>query len=251
MQTLALSNGMCVPAVDNDVFLGLPTEKSAKRQLSGSADRVIKTVGSLLNEMIFRVIEKRTAEEFQAAADEAFPTYVQLVLSTGKIVSAVVPPDVIVRLATESFSELESDIREHGLQAFGADIRDRAVFTVWTLRKIADLLQALKSAPKVTTDEQREADRDFAGNFLVHALRARFYVDCLTTSMRTRRPIYPDALTVVANGLRSTVDAYAWVRQAVDLRTPSVETDVAEMPWDEDDQELVNESMTDLEHEAH
>ena len=134
---------------------------------------------------------------------------VKLVLSYAQIVSAIVPPNVIARLTAESFNELEADIREHAVQSFGADIRDRAVFTVWTLRRTSDLLQLMAAN---VPDGDKARDHEFLTNFLLHALRARFNVDCLRASMRTKRAIYPEALGLIADGLRSAVDAFAWIR---------------------------------------
>lgn len=222
--------------------LGLPVEQSAKRQLSGSADEIVRTISSVLDEMVLGVIEKRTANEFATAAAEVWPNYVKLVLSYASIVSTLVSRDVIAKVSAESFCELEADIREHAEQAFGTTMRDRAAFTVWTLRKISALLHLLGDR---VVDGDREKESDYLTNFLLNALRARFNVDCLTTSMRTRHAIYPDVFAEIDEGLRSAVDAYAWIKQAVDLRFP--EEDLA-LPnyWTPEDQVLVNESMSDL-----
>jgi hypothetical protein len=244
MSTVALSRRFGFPAIDDGVgLLGLPAEQSAKRRLSGSADEIVTTIAGILDEMVLGVIEKRTAVEFEAASNEALPAYVSLVLSYAQIAATIVPNAVLERLTLESFSELEADIREHGVQAFGSDMRDRAVFTVWTLRKTAALLHLL--ATKVAECEQKR-DNDFHINFLIHALRARFNVDCLRASMRTGRPIYPDALGVVDDGLRSAVNAYAWIKQAVDLRFPSDESQVLPDYWTADDEKLLGESMQEL-----
>lgn len=66
-------------------LMGIPTENSAKKQLSGSADEVVKTIASLLDQMVMRAIDKRTAEEFRAVSDEVFPKYMQLVISLAAI----------------------------------------------------------------------------------------------------------------------------------------------------------------------
>jgi hypothetical protein len=245
MSTLALSRRFGFPCVDDGIgMLGLPAEQSAKRQLSGSADEVVKTIAAVLDEMVLGVIAKRTALEFAEATNATLPNYVKLVWSYAQIVSAIVPPNVLARLTAESFSELEADIREHAVQAFGADTRDRAVFTVWTLRKTSDLLQLMVAR---VTDGDEAKDQEFLTNFLLHALRARFNVDCLRASMRMKRAIYPEALGLIADGLRSAVDAYAWIKQAVDLRIPTDESSlVVQTSWDAEDQGLLDESMQDM-----
>jgi hypothetical protein len=248
-EALALTQcGVGPSAVGDATLLGLPAERSAKQQLSGSAGELVKTIATILDQMVLGVIEKRTAQDFRAAFNQVFPAYMQLILSLSGMVSAIVPSTTLARLAAESFSELEADIREHAVIAFGADIRDRAIFTVWTLRKIADLLHTVSSAEKVK-DRDRDKENEFKSYFLTHALRARLSIDCLTASMRFKRPIYPEALGVIADGLRSTVDAYAWIRQAADLHAPSDESPVTPVNWNQEDQELLNESMYDMTHE--
>jgi hypothetical protein len=234
-------------ASDGVSLLGLPTERSAKRQLSGTAEELIKTISALLDEIVLDVIDKRTEESFLEAFNAAFPNYARLVLSAGKIVKTVVPEQVITRLAADSYCELEAEFRQHGEHAFGAHIRDRALFTVWTLRKISDLFQLLQDRDDKTQPNDDHKETEFLHGFLSHALRARFSLDCLTTSMRLNRPIYREVLGAVDDGLKSTVDAYAWIRQAVDLRVPSSDEQAAFPPsWDEEDEELLRESMSDV-----
>jgi hypothetical protein len=250
MNTLTLQPGMLEsPASSAGIrLLGLPAEQSAKKQLSGSADEVVKTIASVLEQLFVVAIDKRTAQEFLAVKAEVFPKYMQVVVSLAAIVSATVPPAVISRLTAESFSELEADIREHALAAFGADMRDRAMFTVWTLRKIAELLPLMVG--KTVAEEDGKKEKEFLASFLVHALSARFNIDCLRVAMRSNRTIYPEVLPAVDDGLRSVVDAYAWIRQAVDLYAPQIEPELARLEPDEEDKELLEESMYDMDHEA-
>jgi hypothetical protein len=234
---------MAFPAVNSGVgVLGLPEEQAAKRQLAGSAERIVKNLASILNDMVLGVIRRRTAEEFSAAADAALPDYVSLVLSYARIVATITPQETIVRVTSESFSEFEADIRQHGDKAFGGYLRDRAVFTIWTLRKVASLLEQLRGT---VADCDMEKDAEFLNRFVVTALTARFNVDCLRASMHTGQPIYPDVQPVIDEGLKYAVDAYAWIKQAVDLHLPISDVHIDEY-WTAEDQVLVDESMSDL-----
>lgn len=248
MSSLAATTELAMtPCAEGVTLLGLPTERTAKRRLSNSADDIIKTIASVLDAIIEDVIQKRTAVEFQMAADEAFPQYISLVLSVDRIIGTLVPRATISRLSSESFSELEADIRQDGVACFGPQMHDRAVFTVWTLRKISDLLEVLAKSKNDAAHAQQE--NELAKNFLLHALRSRFHVDCLTTAMRTHRALYPEVLPLIDDGLRSAVDAYAWVKQAVDLRFPTDESTEIQTLWTDEEQRLVDSSMHDLDKE--
>ena len=61
--------------------------------------------------------------------------------------------------------------------------------------------------------------------------------------------IYPDAMDPIADGLRSAVDAYAWIRQGVDLRMPAQEPIIEPIEYDEEDEELLRCSMEDMKRE--
>jgi hypothetical protein len=142
---------------------------------------------------------------------------------------------------------LESDIREHARAFFGAEMEEQAFFTVWTLRKIDELANVVSSGKVPDSDKQR--DQEYAGHFLVTALWARFNIDCLSASMRSKKPIYPEVLNEISDGLRSAVNAYAWIKQAANIRSSSPDID-SSFEMDEEDKELLRESMYDLDHEA-
>ena len=242
--TAAFIGDFFAPATDGASLLGLPTERAAKRRLPGQADEVLTSISSIMDEIVLGAIEKRTAKEFLAYFDERFSQYARLVVSFGRIVSVVVPKPAIARLAAESFCELESDIRAHGVASFGEAMRDRAAFTVWTLRQISEQVDALIEASPSGREHEKEAE--FYSHFLFHALRARFNIDCLTASMRLERAIFADVLPVIDDGLCSAVDAYAWAKQALALRVPSDELQQLPDYWTTEDEEILSESMREL-----
>lgn len=230
-------------------LIGLPSQKSARQQLSGTIDDVVKAVAVLVERMISSATERRTAEEFRAAVQESFPVYFRAIVSLSVLLQATVSRQAMESLVSESLSELEADFRDHAMAAFGADMRDQAIFTIWTLRKINDLANIIVAAGKVA-EVHKKQDAEFADHYLQHALRARFHIDCLTSSMHTKKAIYPDILGEISDGLRSAVDAYAWIRQAVNLYAPQVEPDLPSLEPDDEDKELLHESMYDMAHET-
>jgi hypothetical protein len=101
------------------------------------------------------VIEKRTASDFVEARKEAYPIYSRLMVALGSLAQAVVSRPLMDRLTGEAFCEMEADLRDRGLSAFGAEVRDQAIFTVWTLRRTSEVCEQIhKSGPAV----DKEAD---------------------------------------------------------------------------------------------
>jgi hypothetical protein len=226
--------------------LVLVASRSAKagRELSASAGEVFSGVSEMVEQLLMSAIEKRTSAEFNEAFEVSFPKYVALALSFGQIVEAIVPSDVRERLARESICELEADFREKSLVAFGAVVRDQAMFTIWTLRKVADIL--IQMSDVELGEAKRAEDKEYCGHYIVHALRAKFCLDCLTTALRVNRPVYPEVMGAIQDGLRSMVNAYAWARRGSALRFPSPEPPLEVPSDDEEEEQLLRASMQDM-----
>jgi hypothetical protein len=135
--------------------------------LSIPAGEVFKGVAGVLDQLLITVIEKRTTAEFDSVFADAFPKYFAMTLSLSRIAHAIVPPDVVERLTRESICELEADFRDKALLTFGAATRDQAMFTIWTLRKINDLLIQISSV-KLDKSKQKE-DKAFCTEFNISA----------------------------------------------------------------------------------
>lgn len=223
---------------------GIGSKTKREERLSGSAQEIFRSVALALDEMVVCAIEKRTATEFSAIREAVFPKYFDAVLGLSYLARTMAPRHVLELLANEAFSEMEADFRDQGLVAFGAAVRDQAIFTAWTLRKIGDICQRVDDAPLASSLEKH--DQDLFNQFVFHSIWTRFHLDCLAKSMLLKKPIYPDVLGIVIDGLRSAVNAYAWARRALDLRLPAEEAKVEPVEWDEEEQQLLREATYDM-----
>jgi hypothetical protein len=68
--------------------------------------------------------------------------------------------------------------------------------------------------------------------------------------MQLRQPVYPEVREIVIDGLRSAVNAYAWARRGLDLRSPENDADPAHVEWDDEERQLLDEATYDLVSEA-
>ena len=224
-------------------FLASRSKKSA-RELTVTAGEVFSGFAGVVDQLLLNVIEKRTAIEFSAAFQDAFPKYATMTLALSHFARVVVPPDVIDRLTRESICELEADFRDKALPVFGAAVRDQAMFTIWTLRKINDLI-AQSSTIKLD-ESKREEDKKYCRAFNIHTLRAHFSLDCLNMALSISRPIYPEVMGELVDGLRGMVNAYAWARRGVALRIPAIEPNVERPASDAEDEQLLMASMQNM-----
>ncbi|MGH9666813.1 MAG: hypothetical protein ACRD9L_20510, partial [Bryobacteraceae bacterium] len=229
--------------------VGLPSKRST-RQLSGATEELFKNITNIVDEMLLRVIEKRTKAEFVATRREVFGDYARAVRALSDLARIVVPERTLDRLLGESFCELEDDLRNEGLLRFGAAAKDQAVFTVWTLRKMSGLIAKIANSGDVP-EHLREQDRKLASDFSFYAIATQFHLDCMGAAIRFNKPLHPEVLPNVIDGLRSAVNAYGLIRQGVNLRIPRPEEPtITPYVWDEEDQELLDSSMHAIESEA-
>ncbi|MGA2437349.1 MAG: hypothetical protein ABSF57_02415 [Acidobacteriaceae bacterium] len=217
--------------------------KESARTLTPSTSEVLRGCWDAIDLILRSAIEIRTKAEYDRMFDASFPNYVGLTMAISHFATAVIPKPVREQLVRESICELEADFREKGLAGFGEAVRDQAMFTIWTLRKISELTTQIVEAP---LDKSRRADdAEFCASFNVSALRAQFSLDCLETSLRTNRAIYPEVLDEVVDGLRAMVNAYTWARRGLELRIPVVELSVEPLQLDDEDRALMDFSFTE------
>ena len=224
-------------------FLASRSKKSA-REVSAPAHEVFKGMVDATDQMLLRVIETRTEVEFRKVFDVSWPKYAAIGLALSSFAHAMVPADVIERLTRESICELEADVRDKGLAAFGASIRDQLLFTVWTLRKINDVFAQMAAAK--ADSAKSEEDLKYRGHFVCYAYRAQFSLECLQMALRSNHPIYPEVMDGLQDGLRSMVNAYAWARKGLALRVPEDDSTMPTMVSDEEDDELAWSSTQDM-----
>jgi hypothetical protein len=226
-------------------FVGLPT-KSSERELSGSHAELFKGIVGILNDLLLTMIDTETSEQFIATRKQIFGLYQKTIRAMSNLANVVIPVRTRERLSWESFAELEADLMEQGLKRFGETAKDQAIFTVWGFRRISRLQSKLQELAPVEK-EFLEKDREIAKEFSFYSLWSQFHLDCMIVSMRANKPIHPDVLEVICEGLRASVNAYGLIRRGLELRSPSKDDPtLVPITWDEEDQELVDSSMSDL-----
>lgn len=209
-------------------LVGLPSEADrASSKCTPRAEELIRSVVGVIDVLVGRAMEARTPDEFSMVLREVFPKYFSAMRALGDLIRIIMPANDLERLMSDSLCELEADFRDLGPAAFGSDLSNRGTFTIWTLRKIKDLAQEISKSTPAT---DRVAEVESFSKFAVNAIWSRFHVDCLIRSMKTQSPLYPELRTPMVNGLRAAVDAYSWIRQAIDLRTATPEVEISRFP---------------------
>jgi hypothetical protein len=243
---LAMSRSWEMTSTGEALTLPGSISESTAKQLPGSAEILLRTTFGLLDECIISALEKRSAADFKAWREQNFAAYLNGVLGLPSLMKFAVPTHVIERLNREFFCELEADLRDRGVQAFGVAVRDQAMFTAWTLRKITDLVSQIPADPKNTTQAENSHLTKLVVEFACSGIWARFHLHCLVSSLRLGRPIYPEPLEVILEGLRAAVNTYALSRRLLDALSPLPVPQLDHIEWDSEDDELLAEASRDM-----
>ncbi len=231
-------------SIDVGRMLALPGFKPAPAKpaeaVATNGGNVIDSVLTVLNSLVVQTIQTRTAAEFVATRQRVFPRYYDAVLGLSYLMQSFATPDAIESMVQESFKTIESSFAARGVAAFGTEVCDQAVFTSWTLKRIADVCRRIDSLP--LDANLKDCNSELFTDFLLHAMCTRFSLDCLSKSMTLSKPIYPEVMPVVIDGLRSAVNCYAYVKRAYDLRCPTEPVLEEEPEWDDEDAALLREA---------
>jgi hypothetical protein len=248
-RALALRPDLSTGLEDLVGLAGLPSQRRSASQLSADAQEIIKGISSFVDGLLLRSVAAQNQHEFAAIRNRVFGDYAKSVTCLANLVRMVVPDPVIERVLAESFCELESDFREHGLAHFGPAARDQAMFTVWTLRRTSGLISKIAASGPAPSSFKHE-DQKTAEEFSFHTAWAQFHMDCMLISMRRDQSIKLEVLPEIIDGLRAAVDAYGYARHGLNLRSAQQEPLITPSEWDEEDEDLLECSMQEMQLEA-
>jgi len=217
--------------------------KSSARALSPTLSEIFNGCSEQVRTLLSNIIEARNLAEYRTEFDRSFPKYTSLILAMSHIANAVIPRESIERLTRESICEIESDFRENeAAEAFGEAVRNQVLFTVWTLRKINDLVDQINAAN--VEPSKRKADGEKCSMFTYYLFHAHLSLDCFKLALATGKAIYPEVVDRLIDGLRSMVNAYAHAREGLELRVPAEELKFDVSPMDDEDRAVLDASLS-------
>lgn len=216
--------------------------KSSARTLSPTITDVFNGCAEQVRTLLCNILEAQNLAEYRQEVERSFPKYIGLMTAMSHIANAVVPRESIERLSRESICEVEADFREIGAaEAFGETVRNQVLFTVWTLRKINDLVEQINAAN--IKPSKKKADREKCAVFTYYLFRAQLSLDCFNIALENHKAIYPDVVEQLTDGLRGMVNAYAHAREGLELRVPTEEPTIDVPSMDEEDCALIDVSL--------
>jgi hypothetical protein len=198
----------------------------------------------MLNKQLLAALDCRSAAEFIQVRAQVFPKYCRALRSLSDTIRNMAEDHDVDRFAKAAMASYEADLQKQRGVRFGDKLTDQAVFTLWTLGKIRSLSFSLVEPP---APELRGTDLQLCNEYRMCSLWAQFHMDVVIGAINFDKTIADEVQGTICDGLRAVVNAYAIMKEAYALRHPRAQRPAAaELPWDEEDEQLLAASMRDM-----
>jgi hypothetical protein len=209
-----------------------------------SDERLVQRLIEVMDKLLLPCLESRSEKEFLTNRRKAWPKYLRSSRALSDTISNLLPESDVDDLSSRGISFLSEDLEKQRDVRFGGDLVDQSLFALWTMGKIRNLSRSITSAGDAS---DKKKDQRLHNDYVLASLWAQFHLDCVFTSIKFDKKFVPDVEDEVCDGVRASVNAYAIMREAMDLRLPKmVESSGNDLPWDTEDDELLAESMREI-----
>lgn len=209
-------------------------------------EKLIVQLIQVLDRQLLAFLDCRTAEECVAMRNAVWTHYVRASRALRDTVNNLVPENVLEILYASSHERIQNDIDQNRNVLFGDKVADQMEFTLWLVARMRVLAQHISAAG---APEDRDADLKLHSEFLLFMNWGQFHFDCVLAAMKFARHIREEVQEVICDGLRAWVNTSVIMEEALELRVPAIQQGQlpeGALPWDDEDQELLDSSMKDL-----
>ena len=208
-----------------------------------SDETLLSRLMSVTDKILLSCLESRSPNEFRRSRGQLLPKYVRSLRALSDTMSNLATDDQVERMWAVSLPLLSADLEKQRDIRFGDELTDQALFTLSTLEKIRELGREIARTGKPSS---RKVDRKLQAEYQMNSLWAQFHLDTMFAAMKFRKTIPATVEPLICDGLRATVNAYSIMKEALALRSTHVEEQAGQLPWDEEDDELLASSMREI-----
>jgi hypothetical protein len=221
----------------------LEQQNCVQTELVRSEEKLLRGLASILESQLLTILEARSTLEFVNARDAAWQKYYKARRAFVDTLSNLAPESAIETIAKECASGMSEDIQKQR-HLFGDTVTEQAVFSLWTIRKINELVKAINDAGQPS---DMEADRKIHAEYELASMWGMLHLDLVAIAMKFKKNIPDEVQETLCDGLRMIVNVYVILKDAMALRASQAEAAFATaLPWDEEDEKLLALSMKDI-----
>ncbi|HEV7745066.1 MAG TPA: hypothetical protein VGO56_08725 [Pyrinomonadaceae bacterium] len=220
--------------------VGMVEKSAMSRRLQQPIADISTKLNVQMDDLVVTAINAPTVEDFRAIRDRAFKSYMRLIVAISNTIRAKMDDIDLPILIEESFEALEADVPVKAAAYFGDEIAQEIGFSLSTLKSAYRWLPHLASVD--VSPERANEDRELSHKFFVATAWAQFHLDGLRVALSEKYDLLPEVVRELLAGVRQSVMAYAYVREALDLREllESRYADPPQLSWSADDEALAN-----------
>lgn len=227
------------------VLPGTPTDEAINESLQVEDAQAFHRITVQLDTTVFRLLmSAKTATELSALRKELFEQYVRLSMSATNFVRAVSSKEIFHNVCQQLFKSTAATFESASL--LSGDQRTEALFSVATLHRAYALLPSIERRLRQPS-AFKETDARLCGTFVGSMFWAQMHLDCLKFAIRNDLSPSAEVLEKLVGGTRASLDTYAAIREAMELRAVDGDSDEwsNSVLWDAEDQALADESTAE------
>ncbi len=240
---LDMPRQMCAPFDVGTLGSFVGQSSSVQTILMQSDEELVRKLVSMLDNQLLAALEARTVVEFTQVRSEIWQKYVRARRALSDTMSNLAPASKLEAVAKACITTLAADLQKQRGVRFGDLLTDQAIFTMWTFGKISTLAQKVQDAGDPC---DKDADLKLNAEYQLCLLWAQFHMDAVVAAMKFKKTVPDDVQQIICDGLRTAVNAYAILKEALSLRVSQVVVSPAALPWDDEDERLLASSMRDI-----
>ena len=225
------------------------TASGETRVIKRKDEDLLRQITETLDKQLLAALACRTPKEFAKARGQLWEMYFRARRTLGDTIKLVIPKNVIEIIRFATTQRIAEDLARSRDVLFREDVAAQFEFTDWLVNKIQCVAHEIS---KAGNPSDRAADSQLHEDFSLYTSWGQFHYDCVLASMKFDRPSPEQIQGSIRDGLRAWVNACSITEEALALRAENGSErpqEVFDLPWDEEDQELLDSSMRDLDAE--
>jgi hypothetical protein len=218
-------------------------EKSTTKKLEPSFGEIFHTIVNEIDGLGVRAAKSPSLSAFKTErAEKLYPVFVRLIRAISELLEAKVDKSDLRGMREASSAIIRSEVEAKWASYFSDETYREILFALGALTSAQSLVVRVTATELPDDPDSKSKNDELRELYNLAAPWSHFHFEVLKAAFKHKITIVPEVLREILDGLRLSVMAYAYVRQAVELRhiLDDRYSEEFEVVWDEEDAELAN-----------
>jgi hypothetical protein len=217
-------------------------DKSATKSLQPSIGEIARAILAELDDIGLRAAKAPSVPFFKEERQKLYPQFVRLTRAMSELLEVKLDRSDVSSIIETSQGQFQREVETEWANYFSSEIHGEILFGISTLRRAYALVRRVMASKLPDDPSVKEENENLRERYNLAAQWAQFHIEILKSAVRQNLTIAPEVLSEVLEGLRPSVMAYSFVRQAMDLRNvlDARYSEEINVVWDDEDTALAN-----------